>query len=170
MTTRRAVRAPRRPRFWMNNNVDLSVLGIGMQIQDLLAGFDATYGMIPTDFTVVRVLADLLMLKTANSLGDAGPGMGIIIVSDDAFAAGQASVPHPVSDADADWMFVSRVGFASRTEDHASGSGWTRLHWDLSGQRILRKANKALTLCFEGDRAGNNYELHGLIRVLLLGR
>ncbi len=82
-----------------------------------------------------------------NSIGGA---MGMIVVSENAFAAGLASVPLPLDDIENDWFVYEPVTFeASATSIGANnvGSKITR-QFDSRGQRKLKNGD-VLAMVFE---------------------
>ena len=105
MTNRRTfVRRPRRAVRW--------VLGGSGRI-NLAAGASAISDMLSvapdfekTDVTITRIRGDLVVAYPNDNGGTAKLTMGLIVVTQSAFAAGIAAVPDPALE-DADWMWWS---------------------------------------------------------------
>ncbi len=89
-------------------------------------------GLIPLEegLTIVRIRGELLAFLTAATAALDGfvCGFGITLVSDEAFAAGAASIPSPIDDIDYDeWMYyttfslkASAIIAGGAAEDHDS--------------------------------------------------
>ena len=144
--------------------------GIASAKVDLMAGFEATYGMEPTNFTIVRTRGRFLLQKTVTGGSFSTVTMGIVNVTEQALAvAGTGALPVPSQSAGADWWYWDQFPMSNIADLGASGLGWTRFEFDISSKRILHRENKTPVLIMENDVAGESVNVRGGIRMLLLG-
>ncbi len=99
---------------WTPGEVDPTTIGAA-STKVLLASFTNTIGI---DQTVLRIRGNLHVASDQLLASEVMVGVfGMIMVTEDAFSAGAASVPGPISDGDADWIlwhpFTVRQFFAS---------------------------------------------------------
>ena len=97
-------------------------------------------------------------------------GLGMIIVTDDAIAAGKASVPDPVSDPEAGWLWYGMlsIGASDVTTNPGAAEGVDRLVIDTKAMRKVRDNESLVFVQSVGssnDQAGT-YNLLAGLRVL----
>jgi len=105
------------------------------------------------DVTVVRVRGNVFIQATPNAIADDDViGLGLIVVTDQAFAAGGASVPGPIANMDAEWMWHQFVPLKAAGTALAGNDIGTnvRVEVDTKAQRIL-KVNQTLAFVLELD-------------------
>jgi len=117
-----------RQMVWLAFEVDRQTVAANTQILSLVLNA-AALALRP--FTVVRTRAEILWTSDQQAATE-GPfgAVGDIVVSDQASAAGAASVPDPLTDGDGDWFtyqplivkfqFASGVGFHPDAGAHFS--------------------------------------------------
>ncbi len=132
--------------------VDLSWIGTcgGATSVDLAADTAMTpqsLGVATGSFTVMRLRGHIYVQLDSGAVDErALLAFGIMPVSDDAFAAGAASMPSPSADLDASWMWhafasVSSGAFSSEQPQ----AGFMRIEIDGKAMRRL-KSNETLAL------------------------
>ncbi len=92
------------------------------------------------DLTLLRIRGMLAVAPDQNSTTEDQVGaLGVIVVTTDAFAAGAASVPGPISDVGSDWMlwmpFVQRFNVVTAIGTHVDFN--TQYVIDNKAQRIM---------------------------------
>ena len=92
--------------------------------------------------TLVRIRGEISMwLEVVTAIGDgfAPIGVGIGIVSSDAFGIGPTAMPGPLSDPDWDWMWVGYVGalIGESTTETFQGIGAKRIEIDTKAMRKI---------------------------------
>ena len=126
-----------------------------------------------TALTLVRSRGNGMFFLDPGAVGDVMEvALGLIIVSSDAFAAGVASVPGPLSDLDAEWIFhtVKELGpgsLASQAEDSL-----VQVHHfeiDSKAQRKL-KPGDVVAMVFEGaiHAGAPTVDVSASVRTLLM--
>ncbi len=102
--------------------------------------------------TLLRMRGDLLVTAVPNAVNDDDTlGLGAIIVSDEARAAGGVSIPGPISSGNASWIWHRYVGLHSATNSAASSMAlglWARVEIDSKAMRKM-KPNDSLVLVAE---------------------
>jgi len=94
-------------RRWFGIALAGTGIGLTQQVLNVLAGVAGTV----TPFTVMRAMGDFLVSAVPDAAGDRGVlGLGIIVVQQAAASAGGASVPGPINDIDANWLWHVFVG------------------------------------------------------------
>jgi len=108
--------------------------------------------------TVLRMIGEYVITPSANTVAadSAIIGVGIGIISTDAFAVGGASLPDPLTDEDFPWLYWKEhpFEFAGAAESSASLAVSVRVSFDI---RSMRKMKPKQTLAFVtqyGDVAG----------------
>ena len=92
--------------------------------------------------------------------------VGMIIVSEDAFAAGIGSIPGPVSDIGNDgWFFWTSLAVTFDASGGNGGGAW--FEFDSKGKRIVHQGQRVVIVA-EGAAAPAvaGYALAGFIRLL----
>jgi len=92
--------------------------------------------------------------------------IGMIVVSEDAFATGIGAIPGPSSDSSNDGWFFWQV--LSGVFDLAGGNGGGNLHpLDSKGQRIVRSGSRIVVVVEGGQTAGAvGFNISGYLRIL----
>ena len=151
---RGAVRVPRRLRQWglaVSNQTMTAAGNAGSRLFDLSAGVEVSLGQNLANVTVsaIRMNIDLHCQATA-VIGDQYRGSwGIMIVTNDAFAAGAVSVPDPVTD-DADWMAHGGFQIVSEVAGATSMPRGSHLEIRNDSMRKMRENNSLLMLKLTG--------------------
>ena len=133
----------------------------------LLGSFSLTQ---PQDRTIVRTRGLLQLDSDQVLLSEQQSGaLGLTIVSDDALAAGIASIPGPISDASNDW-FLWQAGLNVRTLVTATGMQEpTGMQYtlDSKAQRVFQ-IGTSIAVVFENARpgAGGGIQVMFAIRIL----
>ena len=152
---------------WTDAIMNATIVGTGQFNQNLLSQFLGDYGTEATDYTVIRIIGRLKLGKTASNALSA-VHIGIIAVTDQAFAAGAASMPDPSADREADWLYKDSIPLSNLLTGDASGQGAVSFEIDNHSKRVLRGANKSLAMLFEGSVAGQTVTVQGIVRTLLM--
>ncbi len=106
-----------------------------------------SFGFVPvvSGLTIIRLRGELIVSSLMNAATDAMQlATGIIMVSDEAFAAGVASIPSPVTDEDDDWMWHQWHSVQSGTLG-APGQG-TEYRFIIDN-KAMRKFPTGKTIC-----------------------
>ena len=101
--------------------------------------------------TIVRTRGEILGMMDVGAAGDTAVlGFGIIIIDDDAFAAGAGSIPSPVLDTPADWLWHGWMPLRSETgtQSDDQGSHVGRLTIDSKAMRRVKQNDNVV---FVGD-------------------
>ena len=108
------------------------------------------------DFTVMRSRGQLLVAVTPDAAGDTDTiGLGLIVVSAAALAVGGVSVPGPINDQGADWLWHQYVPFNASGATSESVSGYGFLGWQVvvDGKAMRRvPPDHAVALIGEADQ------------------
>jgi len=92
--------------------------------------------------TIMRIRGEFLAFLTTSAAANSvkAIGVGITLVSNEALAAGAASIPDPLSDLNADWMWhgFALLGRVSTTEDESAGLTSVRLEIDTKAMRKVK--------------------------------
>ncbi len=100
----------------------------------LYGGFVATV----EGLTIIRLRGEVVIDALLGTAGDSAEiAIGMIVVSDEAFAAGAASIPSPITDADDDWMFHQWCSVGSRLVGAAGQGSSYRFQVDNKSMRKL---------------------------------
>ncbi len=99
---------------------------------------------VVSGLTIVRIRGELILSSLMNAATDSfQAAAGFIMVSDEAFAAGAASIPSPQSDADDDWIWHQWCSVQSGVLG-APGQG-TEFRFDIDN-KAMRKFPGGKTL------------------------
>jgi len=107
--------------------------------------------------TLMRLRGEILVKGTPNAVADdAVIAFGFIVVSDNAFAAGGVSLPGPISDLDAPWVWH---GFAplSAGQTALDGSDIGSVVRMTIDSKAMRKLGINETLALVGQTTTNDY-------------
>ena len=110
-----------------------------------------------TDLTVTRVRGEIVVSPLSSSDVERAMFMGIIVVSQQAEAAGAGSVPDPSLD-NADWLWFSGVNFVrSFYNDAGTDRAYIPARTiviDSKAQRKMNEENKTLAFVVKNQGAG----------------
>ncbi len=99
-----------------------------------------------TGLTLIRTRGQLNLHFDPTSINDVlEVGVGMALFSTDAFAAGVASLPGPLSDADYDWAYHRMVMFSTFTATESDTSIQQNLNIEIDS-KAMRKMNSSQTL------------------------
>jgi len=144
-------RSPRRQTSWADGYLAVAT-AISANGKTLVQGLALTAGV--TEATIVRMRGEVLAFLSAGDIALAGfqLGIGMGIVSTDAFNAGAASVPGPLSDQDWEgWMWYQLVqlsSVSSAIQGLVAPSAQVRIPVDSKAMRKLSD-NEVLALVYE---------------------
>ena len=166
------VRSARRQTQWLGRDFDTApvLLGSSSVILDSVLTV-AEKALLP--FTIVRTVGTLACFSDQITLREEGFGaLGVAVVSEQATAAGVASVPNPVTDVASDlwfqymtWMCGYQV---SGTPASAQGNSLNVFPFDSKGQRKVPDGGDiAVVLANSSAAAGIEYILNMRILVKL---
>ena len=140
-----ANRIPRKTKSW--NGIARSVHTFTTGDTDFGSGF-----AVGSTFTVMRAIGEYLISPTAapTALDKAVIGLGLGIVSSDAFALGETAAPDPVVEFGYPWLYWAShmLFFPTTTADPAAMSGSVRKSFDVHGMRKLRQ-DQTLAWCVQ---------------------
>jgi len=113
----------------------------------------AAAGMVKP--TIVRVRGLLLVkLQAYTTDQDVNGAFGMCVVSDEAFAAGAASIPRPFDDAGWDGWFVWQP-FSFRYEFHsATGDIIGSVGWDIDSKAMRKVTDNETVVCMVESQSG----------------
>ena len=115
---------------------------------DLLAGLSGSLGRQLGPLTVQRIIYSIDLNVESDTTEEIN--WGIIRVSAEAFAAGEASMPDPQTKLDADWMHWDGAILPSGNNEVAAGvfnsvlAGYLRLEYDIKTGRKIDASNQVL--------------------------
>jgi len=117
--------------------------------------------------TIYRLRGQLLIRFDGTSAGDTNiAGVGIIVVQESAVAAGAASVPNPLTDPEADFLWHQYAPFIQPVTDDVGGvSSSMRIEVDSKAMRRV-KDTQTLQLVASMSAATGATTLTGGIRIL----
>ncbi len=148
---RRMFSPSRRTREWSDIKVMTEVQAIGTTtiLGNVSVGAEAVVQQ-----TIVRIRGQAMAHIVAGAASDSKiVGLGLIIVSTEAFAAGSASIPSPIEDMDESWLwhhlfiFGPTVGVESQGYDMLTTQ---RVEIDSKSQRKFG-TNKVLCFVWDGE-------------------
>jgi len=150
--------APKRQMFWSEGprTFNPSIQSVGSASKFAWNLGQSSGGGI----TIVRIRGAVdVWLEVATTVGDAfgDVAFGIGVVSGDAFAAGAASMPGPLSDPDWDWMWVHYLGAVvslTTVESALEGLAATRIEIDTKAMRKLKPNQTVFGVLETEDETG----------------
>ena len=153
MTQRLVSRRARMPRsrpqtMWGafgSGQINLAASGVAAQN---LTGLLKTVLPSLTNFTIVRIHANLSFRVNSGSASLRVFDFGLTVISQPAFDAGSTAIPDPELD-DVDWMF--RQSYIP--EHNADDFEWTNVAIDNKSQRRLNSADQLLVASFKNRQA-----------------
>ena len=106
-----------------------------------------TFGARPT---LARLRGNWMCHMVGSASESMIVGLGLIVVSTDAFTAGAASVPSPIDDLNAEWVWHQLIPFGPSTA--AESAAALDQHWKGEiDSKAMRKMNEAEVLGFVWD-------------------
>ena len=148
-------------------SVNQTTIPFGSKV--LLGSFSLTQ---PADRTIVRTRGLMQMDSDQVLLSEHQTGaLGMTIVSDDALAAGIASIPGPISDASNDW-FLWQAALNVRTLATATGmQSPTGVQYmlDSKAQRVFQQGT-SIAVVYENNSPGAGGGTHLMFSIRLLTR
>jgi len=148
-----------RRKLWVGTQIAVSVVTTAKQVVDLTVSLTS---QTLTDATLLRLRGRMSVRQISGGSTQRQVAMGITIVSNDALAAAPASVPGPLLDAEADWVWHDVVFVPSSSDEAAMP---LNIPIDSRAMRKFRGSNKSLVLVFEGGPT-NLAEATGFVRAL----
>ena len=147
---RRTFPAPRRQMLW--SDIMTSLAAVGVVSAKVASGLSST-GISTSGATLIRTRGSATVHFDPTTIADTMQwAFGLGIFSSDAFSAGVASLPGPITDVDYDWVYYSTgvVGpVFSVTESGTDPTSNFRWEVDFKAMRIM-KPNTSLGWVFEG--------------------
>ncbi len=168
MADRGFARAMRRKTQWVGMGSESATAAIPQMVAIAVAGtailsegFVATGGpgfLLDEETTVTRTIGQVtakIGAGTANLEGEFA--LGCVVARAEAITAGTGSLPSPISDPDAEWLYyfsgqLSRGG----TLDIDNGVASLRQAFDVRGQRIVRAGSQVVWV---GEAAGTTVDV-----------
>ncbi len=158
-------RTSRRHQFeWWRAEFDETVIAAA-STKALVVGIAAVTGL---DVTIERQYLSVLMTSASTADTNGFLALGSVIVSSDAFAAGAASVPGPVTDKDSPWVLHQNV---ITQNEFSSGVGFEKTAMSMFESKARRRMtnNELLALVLETDALSDAVTVRtgwsGLVRV-----
>ena len=136
---------------WFRHTSRTTISSGGLLVASLV---DSSANVLLTEATITRVLLRIDgSVKLSSIARQSLLSFGLIVVTEQAAAAGAAAMPDPASPGGADWMWWTRqeglpthyVETAGQTDYDATAFRW-EINMDLHGQRKLRENNRDLVL------------------------
>ena len=167
MARRRQVvtRGARRQTTWVGP-ADQGFLTVGTSASVIIGSFDASASGLASP-TVVRTRGTVSVAPAASPAADLEivGAYGLVIVTDAAFAAGQASIPHVFNDAGWDGWFV--WGSFSLNVEFLDASGTRLLQLDqVVDSKAMRKMTDDETLVLMAASSVNAFRISMPLRLL----
>ena len=126
-------------------------------------------GFVPAtaiDLTVLRTVGVLAIASDQSAATEEQIGaFGMIMVSDTAFAAGAASIPSPVADAENDGWFVFQA-FNQASERSLGSRSSVEYHFDSKAKRIVPSTGVTIAVMIANASASHAAEFSLSLRVL----
>ena len=161
---------PRRVRSWARTDISLTSLASGaVAHQELQSGLETDLGRVLGEYTVARSIVNI-GLTGLTSTPDL-MGMGIVIVGRDAAAAGTTSLPTPIQNQHADWLWWW-CGYAGNTSIEVNTSVFypvpRYVEADIRAMRKVQERDEVPVLVLENDTGGSTMQFGGSVSLLLL--
>ena len=138
--------------------------------QELQSGLEAALGQVLGEYTVVRSLVNLAVKHTDNTASPDNLGMGIVIAGRDAAAAGTTSLPTPLQNPHADWLWWW-CGAPPGYESESAAGVFVPVHryveFDVRAMRKVQERDEVPVLVLENS-VGVSSAYSGSISLLLL--
>ncbi len=137
---RPVVRAQRRKTLWLEWDIQTDFTVLAFNTKLLNTGLNAA-ALAFRPFTIVRVISDLFVGSDQVAAIEFPFGaVGVTVVTDEAVAAGAASIPGPYTNSSSDWLFheyfAADVRFIS-----GAGTEFNTLRHQHSDQKAMRKVD-----------------------------
>ena len=122
--------------------------------------------------TILRIRGQFLATGVPDTaFDDETVGVGAIVVTDNAVAAGGVSLPGPISDPDASWIWHAYMPLMSLATTSASDVALGCFDRVIVDSKAMRKSNRNESLAFVGQLATGDFgsvRIQGGVRVLSL--
>jgi len=160
-------------KFWQGADTGATPVVLTATQGVILQVVSSLTGAFP--FTVLRVRGALSVMAIPDAAGDEGVAvLGIVVVKGDAAAAGGVSVPGPINDPDADWLWHNYVPLTNPSGAGSANNAWGSL---LSAKitidsRAMRRQSPNETIILVGETSASTWsavEVAGGMRVLFGG-
>ena len=120
-------------------------------------------------FTVIRTVGSVFVSSDQQAASEAPFGsFGLVVVSDQAIAAGAASIPDAYTDNASDWLLHRSWGvqFVLSSAVGIANSGLREFMFDQKGQRKV-DIGQDLALMFTNASSANGGQFLSMVRILL---
>ncbi len=142
-----------------------SYTSVGTSAKVLIGGFTPTAAV---DLTILRTVGIISVgSDQAVAVEDQVGAFGMITVSDDAFAAGAASIPGPVTDAGNDGWFMYQ-SFAQRTANALTQRNSVEYQFDSRAKRII--PGTGITIALMVENASPSFVMEVAVNLRLLAQ
>ncbi len=159
-------RVAKRQTSWIGP-ADLGYVDVATGATVIVAFFDPATNGLPKP-TIVRTRGEVTVRPATGVFADieVTGAFGLAVVSDQAFAAGAASVPAPFSEASWDGWFVWRsFSFALEAGD---ATGLTRVSFEQEvDSKAMRKVTENETIILVAESQGGAFRINMPLRLLL---
>ncbi len=123
--------------------------------------------------TIIRVRGNYIFLLDPSAANDAKTvALGLIVATASAVVAGVASLPGPISDPDAKWLWVVYHNLLSGDATTQSGADINQAVRGVIDTKAMRRTNTNDNLVFVGEATNQGgtptVQLGGVARVLIL--
>ncbi len=136
--------------------------------QQILVQFPVAEG--GQDITVLRTMGNLLCSAVANAAADDDVfAFGVIVVQNAAAAVGGTSVPGPINDIDADWLWWEAVPMASIAATAAEDNSRNLVHRVQIHSKAMRRMATDQSVILVGEISTNEFAaatVNGSLRLL----
>ena len=135
-------RAPARRKSTWIGPADQAYVGVNTGLSVIIQSFDPAAGSALTQPTIVRTRGLMsVKLQVYSADLDCAGALGMCIVSDEAFAAGAASIPRPFDDANWDGWFVWVPWVFRFSFDDATGTQFPASYQVEIDSKAMRKVS-----------------------------
>ncbi len=135
---RGAVRAPRRQTTWFGSVDENAFTAVGGGIVDFQGQLNAA-ALARRPFTITRVVGYISMISDQVAAAEEPFGAwGLAVVSDQAVAAGVASLPSPISEQDSE-LWLAFQGVAAPVNAAGVTANPSTVYFDSRGQRKVEQ-------------------------------
>jgi len=158
MTTRRRVARPvaaRRLRSWARTALPVQNQAASTVFhRELQSNLETDLGRIMGEYTITRLLIELFVKSTNAEAVPDFCAFGIVVAGRDAAAAGTASLPTPIQNRHADWMWYWHGFPAGDTAESAAGvfdPVGRLITFDIKSQRKVQERDEVPVIVFENS-------------------
>jgi len=103
-------------------------------------------GFVDQEVTITRTIGTAIAKIAAGTVSLEGEfAIGLLVARNEAVTAGVASMPSPVTDPDAEWLYhISGQLIRGLTANIDDGIATVRIPFDVRGQRVLRAGSNVV--------------------------